>query len=88
MVGRGGRLSIFRNFSEQTDGTSWLDISIFYIHPSKLQRRTLSIIVSLSRSFENFPSYVGWRMVAAGTPRVAAVVGYDGLEVDPSEVGP
>lgn len=31
---------------------------------------------------------LGPRMVAAGTRRVAAVVEYDGLEVDPSEVGP
>ena len=48
-----------------------------------------SIIDSLSKPFERcFPSFWGWRMVAAGTRRVAAVVEYDGLEVDPSEVGP
>ena len=35
-----------------------------------------------------FSFILGWRMVAAGTRRVAAVVEYDGREVDPSDVGP
>ena len=37
---------------------------------------------------ECFPSLWGWSMVAAGTRRMAAVVEYDGREVDPSEVQP
>ena len=48
-----------------------------------------SIIDSLSKPFERKFSFIlGLAHVAAGTRRVAAVVEYDGLEVDPSEVGP
>ena len=46
------------------------------------------MIVRLSKAFERMFSFIlGWRMVAAGTRRVAAVVDYDGREGNPSEVG-